>query len=227
MIFEITAIFFLTAFFGALISTSPPGPLNMRLVLLFLKKQKGPLFAFQTGIIATDYTCCLFAFLLAEKTIEAEYFLNLHKKNLLLFEFIFIFIILLFGISFIIRAKKKLNYNKSSLNFTKLEKVSNIKLISHFLEGIVGTLTIPTLLPFWYLWWMGQNYNNKPPIFLLVISIALGVYFGDLLIFKTYRFFAGRLHEKFYKIKINKIELWAGYLLIFIASILFIKIFFS
>ena len=227
MILEVSVIFFITAFIGALISTSPPGPLNMRLVLFFLKKEQKPLIAFQTGSILTDLCCSIFAFSLAQKTFEADIFLNLHKKYLMFIELSFILMIIILGFSFIYRAKKKLYENESPIDVIEFEKVSNTKLIWHFFEGIVGTLTIPTLFPFWYLWWMGQNFTNKQPFYILIVPIALGVYFGDLLIFKTYRFFAGHFHEKIFKIKIAKIEIWAGYILFFVASILFIKIFFS
>ena len=198
----------------------------MRLLIFYLNKEKKPLLAFQSGIIFADFSCSFFCFSIAQKLYKADFILNLHKKYLIIIESTFIIFVFLLGIGYIISAKKRLNTTNNNYNYLEFQKTSHSKFIRHFFEGIVGTLTIPTLFPFWYLWWMGQNFTNKTQICLAVIPIALGVYFGDLLIFKTYRFFAGRLHEKIFNLKTVQIEVWVGYLLLFVAAVLFIKIFF-
>lgn len=220
-------IFFTTAMIGGLVSTSPPGPLNIRLLIFFLKKEKRKLFAFQTGILLTDISCSIFAYLVAQKTLETDLILSLEKKYRTILQILFIIVVFIMGIGYLFSAKNATPKTNEKLATTDSGKKTHGKLMRHFLEGVVGTLTIPSLLPFWYLWWMGQNFTYRPPIYLIAISIAFGVYFGDLLIFKTYRFFANRIHDKILRINIVQIEVWVGYLLLLFASILFIKIFLS
>ena len=227
MALEVFILFFMAAMLGGIVSTSPPGPLNIRLLIFFLKKEKTKLLAFQSGIILTDIACCFFTNLIAQKTLETNLILTLEKKYIIIIQFIFIFMIFTMGIRYIISAKTAITETEEKLKILESEKKTHGKLMRHFLEGVVGTLTIPSLVPFWYLWWIGQNFTYKPPIYLIAISIALGVYFGDLLIFKTYRFFAARIHDKILRISIVQIEVWVGYLLLLFASILFIKIFLS
>ncbi len=224
---EVFSILFITALLGSIISTSPPGPLNIRLLIFFLKKEKTNLLAFQTGIILADIACSLFTILIAQKTLETNIIISLDKKYIIIIQSLFIIMIIIMGISYIISAKNGLSEKNEKLNSFDSEKKTHGKLIQHFLEGVVGTLTIPSLIPFWYLWWMGQNFTYKLPVYLTAISVALGVYFGDLLIFKTYQFIASRVHDRILRISIRQIEVWVGYLLLLFASILFIKIFLS
>lgn len=214
-------IFFMSALFGGIVSTTPPGPLNIRLLILFLKKEKSKLFAFQTGIILTDIICCVLMNLTAQQTLEANLFLSLEKKYFFIMQGVFIFMICVLGLRHIISAKTKI-FNS---NETLYEKKTHAKLMQYFIEGVVGTLTIPSLLPFWYLWWMGQKTSHKLPVLLVISSITLGVYLGDLFIFKIYRFIAAGFQNKILKINIAKIEVWSGYLLLIFASILLIKFF--
>lgn len=224
---EVFIIFFMTAMIGGIVSTAPPGPLNIRLLIFFLKKEGTKLLAFQSGIIITDIICCFFTNLIAQKTLETNLILSIEKKYILILQFLFVIMVFIMGLRYVISAKKDISKTKENLHSMESEKKIHGKLMRHFLEGVVGTLTIPSLVPFWYLWWMGQNFSYKPPIYLIAISVILGVYFGDLLIFKIYRFFATRLHDKILRISIVQIEVWVGYLLLLFSSILFIKIFLS
>ncbi len=224
---EVFTIFFIAAMMGGIVSTSPPGPLNIRLLIFFLKKEKTNLLAFQTGIILADIACSFFTILIAQKTLETNFIFSIDKKYIIIIQSIFIIMIIIMGIRYIISAKSDLSEKNEKLNSFESEKKTHGKLMRHFLEGVVGTLTIPSLIPFWYLWWMGQNFTYKLPVYLIAISVALGVYFGDLFIFKIYRFFAAQVHERILRISIRQIEFWVGYLLLLFASILFIKIFLS
>ncbi|APJ02981.1 hypothetical protein [Silvanigrella aquatica] len=220
-------IFFMTAMLGGIVSTVPPGPLNIRLLIFFLKKEKSKLSAFQSGIILADIGCCFITNLMAQKTLQTSFFLSIEKKYLFITQILFILMLLLMGFRYIISSKAYESKSNSIPDVLSYEKKNHGKLLRHFLEGVVGTLTIPSLLPFWYLWWMGQNFAYKPPIYLVAISIALGVYFGDLLIFKTYRFFAGRVQDKMLCINVVRIEVIVGYIFLLFASALFLKIFLS
>ncbi|MGY3803669.1 hypothetical protein ACWNT8_06400 [Pigmentibacter ruber] len=223
MFIDVLFIYFAAALLGGLVSTSPPGPLNIQLIILYLKKQKKNLFAFQSGIILTDAIVCFFAYLIADQTVHAEFILNFQKKHSIFLNIIFIIFILTLGFTFVINSRRNAVNLENNLSATDKIIVSETNLISSFFKGIVGTLTIPSLLPFWYLWWIGQDISDDYPVEYLILPIFLGVYIGDIAIFKLYRLLAYGLNKKFMQIKIHKIEAFVGYLLILSAAILLFK----
>lgn len=216
--------YFIAAFIGGFISTVPPGPLNMKLLILYIREEKNNLIAFQFGIILADILYSIFAIMLVHKTYETDLFISFEKKYLFFVQLMFIIMLTILGIIHIKSAKNNHSKSKTTLQELNSKNETNSKIMRHFL-GVVGTLTIPSLMPFWYLWWMGQNFTSKQPICFIAISIALGVYFGDFLIFKAYRFLTNHFHEKYLRTNISKIELWVGYLFLAIAFIFFIKMF--
>ena len=223
MFIDVLFIYFAAALLGGLVSTSPPGPLNIQLIIFYLKKQKKDLFAFQTGIILTDAVVCFIAYLIADQTLHAEFILNFQKKHSIFLNIVFILFILILGLTFILNSKKNALRLESNLYAYEKTPGEDTNIVSSFIKGIVGTLTIPSLLPFWYLWWIGQDISDDYPVEYLILPIFLGVYIGDIAIFKLYRLLSYGLNKKFMQIKIHKVEGFVGYLLIFSAAILLFK----
>ncbi|WP_186645589.1 hypothetical protein [Fluviispira vulneris] len=225
MIISELFIYFFCAIIGGALSTLPPGPLNIRLLLFYIKGERKSLFYFQLGILLVDVTICIIAFIIAQKTNNITQLITFGKNNLFLIQISFLVVLLYIGFTHILTKKYQPSLKNNPIENPDIEKNKSSKLIRHFIEGIVGTLTIPTLLPFWYLWWMGQNLTYYHPISLAVILIAIGVCIGDLFIFKTYRFFVLKIPERILQIRIAKIEKWVGYFFILFAFIFGIKIF--
>ncbi len=226
MLVDVFFVYFAAALLGGFVSTAPPGPLNIQLIILYLKKQKKNLLAFQTGIVLTDCLFCLAAFLMAEQTLHAEVILNFQKNHSFFLNLIFIIFLLILGISFIYNSRKNKTKIANNLTTTEQTQFENISIISSFIKGVVGTLTIPTLLPFWYLWWIGQNVSDDYQLEYLILPIFLGVYIGDIAIFKLYRLLAYGLNKKIMQFKIYRVEAFVGYILLLSAAILLFKSFY-
>ncbi|KAB8029229.1 hypothetical protein [Fluviispira multicolorata] len=216
---------FICAFIGALLSTLPLGLLNIRLLLLFIKGEHKRLFFFQLGILIVDIIICNLAFILSITTHNISTLINFGKNNLFYIQILFLIVLIYMGLNHIFEKKDMLPIKNKQVDNLNTKKNKSSKLLRHFLEGIVGTLTIPSLLPFWYLWWMGQNLNNSQPILFAVILIAIGVCIGDLIIFKSYRYFVQKISERVLQLRIAKIEKWVGYFFLFLAFLFAIKFF--
>lgn len=224
MLIESLFLFFAAALLGGLVSTAPPGPLNIQLMLLYLQNKKKELLIFQSAIILTDFIICFFAFLIADQTLHAEIILEFQKNNSTLFSIIFIIFIFFLSIKFLVNSKKNKGILQNELKSSNIPTSNHRNLISSFLQGVVGTLTIPTLLPFWYLWWMGQNISSEYNIEYLILPIFFGVYIGDYAIFKLYRLLAFGLNKKIMQFKFYKVEAVVGYILLFTAGIFLFKL---
>jgi threonine/homoserine/homoserine lactone efflux protein len=223
MSFQEFLLFFIFAFLGGVVSTAPPGPLNLSLIVFSLKRDARSLVSFQWGILVADILICLFSFFLLQKTIKADFFIQFGIKYFIFIKIFFICTLVFMGISRITTGKKN-QILDNKFNFKeKNNQILSHKIAKPFLEGFVGTLTIPYLAPFWYLWWMGQNlaYSQVVSFF----AICMGVYFGDLFVFKIYQYFSDYFQKRFWAFSLSKAEICVGYLLIFFAIVFSFKLF--
>ncbi|BBH52197.1 hypothetical protein [Fluviispira sanaruensis] len=225
MIISELIIYFFYAIIGGALSTLPPGPLNIRLFLFYVKDERKSLFYFQLGILLVDIIICNVAFIITQKTNDITSLISFGKNNLYIIQILFLLVLLYIAFSHLFTKKYPPSLKNNPIENPEIEKNKSSKLIRHFIEGVVGTLTIPSLLPFWYLWWMGQNLTFNHPISLAVILIAIGVCIGDLFIFKTYRFFFLKIPERVLQVRIAQIEKWVGYIFLLFAFIFGIKFF--
>lgn len=191
------------SFLGGLLSTIPPGPLNLRLIFLHLQDQKKLLLIFQLGILLTDASLSVVAFYLSIKTKSFLNILIYYKDNLILLgEITFIFLLLCLSVFHFYSYFKKKNHNQftsliQSSQVCTSQSTNKLGMIVTFLSGIVGTLTIPGLVPFWYFWWIGSYkfFISTQSIFSEMVLVFIGVILGDSLVFASYRCLA----EFFYK----------------------------
>jgi hypothetical protein len=192
--------------------------LNISMIVFYLKNEQIKLFFFQLGIIIADAICCIITYLIAKETLQLSIFSDYKDLFITLSNIIFILLLIYLGIKYI-------NNNKKDKLIPQVKTSDNhkFKYVSTFFEGVVGTLTIPGLIPFWYLWWMGQNYLKENLLFIEIIAIFIGVGFGDWIVFKLYRYFANHIGKKMTQNSIDKIEKYMGYTLIMIAIIFSIK----
>ena len=209
------------SFLGGILSTLPPGPLNLRLAFLHLKKQKILVYCFQFGILVSDGCLSILAFYCSLKTVNL-FNQFLPYRGILILAGKIIFISLLLGASFFhIHSYFKRHKYKEKKKLNEITKVSNLPMT--FLSGVVGTLAIPGLVPFWYFWWIGfSKFIQSPHFFLMFAIIFFGVVLGDSVIFFGYRYFADFLYAKNKnKFVFVNIELIVG-LLFLICAVFFI-----
>jgi len=213
-------LLFCASFLGAMLSTLPPGPLNLRLVMFHLKKQRHQLFCFQFGIIFVDACLSILAWFFSQKTIRfLSQFLPHSKIFTEMSEIIFICVLFGFSFWYIFSYFKK---QKQILD----EQIGFINLSFAFFAGAVGTLTIPGLVPFWYFWWISSSkfLDSIHPFYLVVLSIFVGVALGDSLVFTSYRYIADFFYKKNKDALIfAKLELVAGILFLFMALFFMIQ----
>ncbi|WP_338636864.1 hypothetical protein [Spirobacillus cienkowskii] len=218
MEYEIILYLFLSAMVGGIISSAPPGLLNVSMIVFYLKNEKIKLFFFQLGIIIADTICCIIIYLIVKETLQLSLLSDYKDLFITLANVIFILLLIYIGTKYILN-----NKNDKLIHQVKTSNNHKSKYVSTFFEGVVGTLTIPGLIPFWYLWWMGQDYLKENLLFIEIIAIAIGVGFGDWIVFKLYRYFANHIGKKMTQNSISKIEKYMGYTLIMIAIIFSIK----
>lgn len=219
---ELSIIFF-SSMLGGVISSLPPGPLNFKLIYFHLSHKKLALIFFQSGIIITDALISIFAFMIAKETFNSKMYINFENNISYSIHIFFVVVLLIIGIKHLINSHKHKIAQKSENLSYKSEGDKLNKQFMTFLEGVVGTLTIPGLIPFWYLWWMGQKLMIQTPISYYVIAIGVGVFIGDLLVFKIYRNISDKLHRKIKKISTYQIEKWVGSIFILFSFLFFIQ----
>ena len=183
---------FIFALFGGILSTLPPGPLNLRLALLHIRKQKHLVRSLQCGIILGDASISILALYCSIRTTNLiNKFIHHQHKLILIGEIIFILILLTTSLVHIYSYFNRNNIKQ--INHT----IKNSNSLMTFFFGIVGTLAIPGLIPFWYFWWIGfSKYLNMTNLSFAFLAVFFGLIVGDSIIFSSYRYLANVLFSK-------------------------------
>lgn len=201
------------AFLGAVLSTLPAGPVNLLAIYYVLNRRLRIWRYFIAGILLADVGVCLLGmYILSHQSIELVENAKRYEPYLV---GALVVCILALGIRLIIGSKTETKVDG-------LAKKASESRWKGILGGFVATAVSPGLLLFWMTWWMKwfDDFSSFKSI-AVALATAIGICFGDLLIFASYRALALRFGGKILsRTTLNKLNRGIGCLLILAALVL-------